>query len=778
VTGDGAPRAAAPGHNLPTPLTSFVGRERHVAELKEALTRTRLATLTGAGGCGKTRLALRVAADLVDRYAHGVWLVELGPLSDHGLVTSAIASTLGVAERPDEALIDTLCAYLRDRSVLLVLDNCEHLFPGLGAAVRTVLQRCPGVTALATSREPIGIAGETTWRVPPLSAPDPAASHPDDVIQHDAVRLFVERARSSRPGFTVTPQSAAAIAHLCRSLDGLPLAIEFAAARVKVLSVEQIAARLDKRFDLLKAEYPGLLPHQQTLRTAMDWSYDLLSRRAQTTLRRLAVFPGGCSLEAATAVCGDADGDETEMIDQLTQLVDKSLVEVDMRSGEARYWLLEIVRQYASDRLEESGEAPSARNRHRDWYLALAERARADLVAGRRHAFWLSHLEREHDNLRAALRWSAADADGAAQELRLAGALHWFWFRQEHWSEARGWLEHALERATNAPAAVLPMAFAAASHFAWRSGDHRRAMAIGRRGLAMARDLADKEAIAVLADTVAVAALHAGDEQRAECLVHEGLGLASELGNRWLQGLFLVDLAQIEERRGNYDRAIALHDQSIAMFQQTEDTWSLPYAFRNTARVWLHQGDHERASESFAQSLRLCERAGTAARYLSSECLEGLASALLTQRRVVQSVTLLGAAEALRSAIGWHLPPEDQALHDEAVRASREVMGGRAFGDAWAAGQAMTAEQAIAYALASAAAPRPDASQHMARLTRREQEVAALVARGLTNREIAARLVISERTAESHVQNIMGKLGVTSRGKVARWAAEHGLPLA
>jgi len=777
VTGDGTPRAAAPRHNLPTQLTSFVGREHQVAELKETLTRIRLATLTGAGGCGKTRLALRVAADLVDRYADGVWLVELGPLSDHALVTSAFASTLRIAERPDEGLIDTLCAHLRDRSVLLVLDNCEHLSPGLGAAVRAVLQRCPGVTVLATSREPIGIAGETIWRVPPLSVPDTAASDPDHLTQHDAVRLFVERARSSRPGFTITPQNAAAIAHVCRSLDGVPLAIEFAAARVKVLSVEQIATRLDKRFDLLKAGYPASLPHQQTLRAAMDWSYELLSRRAQTILRSLAVFAGGCSLEAATAVCGGGDVEEAEMVDLLTQLVDKSLLEVDMRSGEARYWLLEIVRQYASDRLEESGEAPSARNRHRDWYLALAEHARGDLVTGRRHVFWLSQLEREHDNLRAALRWSAADAEGAAQELRLAGALHWFWFRQEHWSEARGWLAHALGRAANAPASVLPMAFAAASHFAWRSGDHGQAIAIGERGLAIARDLADQEAVAVLADTVAVAAVYGGDDHRAERLVHEGLGLASELGNRWLQGLFLVDLAQIEERRGNYDRAIALHDQSIAMFRQTEDAWSLPYAFRNTARVWLHQGDHERAAESFAQSLRLCESAGTAARYLSSECLEGLASTLLTQRRVVQAVTLLGAAEALRNAIGWHLPPEDQALHDHAERTSRDLIGGRAFGDAWAAGRAMTAEQAIAYALAAVATPGPDANQHVACLTRREQEVVALVARGLTNREIAARLVISERTAESHVQNIMGKLGVTSRGKVARWAAEHGSPL-
>ena len=449
VTGGGwyARHAVTSGaHTLPTQLTSFVGRAREMTDLVALLATTRLLTLTGPGGCGKTRLAWQVAATVRPSFPDGVWWVELATLTDPALVPQAVATALGVQEQPDRPLTATLGAALQARAALLVLDNCEHLIDAVAHLAETLLGGCPALRIVATSREALRIPGETSWSVPPLSLPDPSSPTGSETRDHsEAVRLFIERVTALMPTFVVTATNIPVIVEYCRRLDGIPLAIELAAARANVLSVEQIAGRLDDALRLLKSSSRAAPPRHQTLRTAIDWSYRLLPEAEKLVFRHLAIFAGGGTLEAVEAVCADeaptADADEA-MVDTLSRLADKSLIVVDVRWGEARYRPLETLRQYGHARLVEAGEEGAARRRHEAWYLALAERADAGLV-GPQQAAWLDRLEREHDNVRAVLAWSLERGDGsvAAQ----IGARIWrFWLYRGYLSEGRRWLARAL----------------------------------------------------------------------------------------------------------------------------------------------------------------------------------------------------------------------------------------------------------------------------------------------------------------------------------------------
>jgi predicted ATPase/class 3 adenylate cyclase len=436
-------------HNLPAQWTRFIGREQAMAEVKRLLTGSRLLTLTGVGGSGKTRLALQVAADLLEEYADGVWLVELASLADPALVPRIVAATLGLREDPGRSPTQTLLEHLRRRAVLLLLDNCEHLLLACAQLAEDVLRGCPQLRLLATSREGLGIMGEQTYVVPSLSLPDPRQLPPLDRLQEfEAVQLFADRAALSRPAFAVTPGNAGAVAQVCHRLDGIPLAIELA-ARVKVLPVEQLAERIDEMYRLLTRGSRTALPRQQTLRALIDWSYDLLSEKERALLRRMSVFAGGWTLAAAEAVCAGDGIAAVEMLGLLAQLVEKSLVQpeepgscAERGCGEVRYRLLETVRQYARERLLEVGEAAAVRGQHRDWCLSLAERAEP-MLTGPEQDEWHERLEREHDNLRAALEWCVESGEAEAG-LRLAGALWWFWQVGGYLGEGRERLEKLL----------------------------------------------------------------------------------------------------------------------------------------------------------------------------------------------------------------------------------------------------------------------------------------------------------------------------------------------
>jgi predicted ATPase len=494
--------ANPPGHqpdNLPLELTSFVGREREKAEVGRLLEDSRLLTLTGPGGSGKTRLALTVASEAKRGFEDGVWLVELAPLSGPDLVPQAVASALGVRESPGTMLADSLAQHLETRGLLLVLDNCEHLIEACASLAETLLRRCPDLRILATSRAALGVAGENLFDVPPLSLPDPRrGSSVGSLPEYEAVRLFVERAGAVRPGFSIAKENALAVAQICYRLDGIPLALELAAARAKVLSVVQISQRLDDSFALLTHGGRTAMPHHKTLRAAMDWSYDLLTDREQILLGRLSVFAGGFTLEAVEAVGRGEGVEQAEVVELLASLVDESLVLVMERDGEIRYRLLETVRQYGREKLEESGEAERVLRRHAGFYLALAEGA--DLMS-RDQAAWLERLETEHDNFRAALALSLEGGGAPSEESVLSGsrmavALWPFWYTRGYLSEGRWWLENAIEKGGPETSPTKAAALTGAGYIALFQGDYRAARAFLDRGLALYRELGDDEGVA------------------------------------------------------------------------------------------------------------------------------------------------------------------------------------------------------------------------------------------------------------------------------------------
>jgi predicted ATPase len=432
-------------HNLPSELSSFVGREKELSEVKRLLADTRLLTLTGSGGCGKTRLALAAATDLLEEFEEGVWMVELAPLADPALVPQAVASTLGVREQPGRSPTETLSDYLSSKQVLLVLDNCEHLIEACAVLAEALLHSCPELRILATSREALGITGEVAWLVPSLSLPDLRhLPEIESLPRYESARLFVERTTAVKPTFALTERNATAVAQVCYRLDGIPLAIELAAARAKVLSVEQISERLDDCFRLLAAGSRTAMPRHRTLHATMDWSHDLLPDEEQTLFRRLSVFAGGFTLEAAESVCAGKDLQRDEVLELLSHLVDKSLVVAWERDGEVRYRLLEMVRQYGREKLDESGEEAEVRRRHAAFFLGLAERVEPELQ-GPGQVERLDELERENGNLRVVMSWALSKGEAG-----IAGRLGWvlwrYWFLHGHQGEGRRWMEVLLER--------------------------------------------------------------------------------------------------------------------------------------------------------------------------------------------------------------------------------------------------------------------------------------------------------------------------------------------
>ena len=773
-----------PQHNLPAALSSFIGREKELVEIKRHLTMTRLMTLTGTGGAGKTRLAIEVAGDLANLYPDGAWLAELAPLSDPDLVPQAVAAALGIREEPGRPLISTLVDALRTKDLLLILDNCEHLVASCARLVDALLSSCPGMRVLATSREPLEMTGEVCWPVRPLSMPTADYRHAiESLAGYESVRLFVERTRSRLPGFELTPANSRPVAEVCRKLGGIPLAIELATARVAVLAVEQVADRLDDSLGLLTGGSRTADPRHQTLRAALDWSYDLLSETERKLFGRLSVFAGGWTFEAAEAVGAGEGTEEEDVLDLLGRLVSKSLITVQAgRPGVVRYGTLEPIRQYAWEKLEQSGEAEEVRRRHAAFFLTLAEEAEPELL-GPRPVPWLEWLTEERGNLRAALSW-ALDATDAEQEeraelgLRMAIALVRFW-SVHGVREGRGWLEKGLSR-SGAPAPVRAKALNESGFIALFQGDLDRAIAMLEESLALSRELGDKSGAAVSLSSLGFAMAHLGDSQRVAAMREEAEALRREsLDQRTLAHLLhFLTMAALDA--GDLEQALALSAESLALYRQVGDIQGIVISLTALGMTTLEAGERERAKGFFVENLEILRTMGH--KMGIAYCLLGLAGVAGEQVRPDRAARLWGAAEALREAIGMDLSPFDRthSRYEERLSTTRSLMDEKTWEKAWSEGRAMSPEEAIEYALSEEellpAPELPLAAKRLEVLTPREWEVAGQVARGLTNRQIATELSISERTIHTHVRRILRKLGLASRAQVTAWVIENRSP--
>jgi predicted ATPase/class 3 adenylate cyclase len=602
-------------NNLPRQLTTFIGREREIAEAKRLLAETHLLTITGPGGSGKTRLSLEIGARLLSEYPDGVWLVEFAHLADPARVPQVLATALSVREEADRPLLVTLVDHLRPKRVLLLLDNCEHLIDACAGLADTLLRGCPEVKILPSSREALGLTGEVVFRVPPLSLPDsrlvPALER---LAEYEAVRLFVDRAIAVKPDFTLTDDTAAAVVQICRRLDGIPLAIELAAARVRTLSVQQITAHLDERFRLLTGGSRTALPRHQTLRGLIDWSYGLLSEAERELFRRVSVFVGGWTLEASVAVCAGVDVDRYDIVELLGRLVDKSLCLIDGEGSDPRYRLLETIRQYGFEKLAETSEGQVVRARHRDFYLGFAEDAEPRLQ-GPEQVAWLQRLEADHDNLRAALRWSL-DCDETEAALRLGSALSLFWDTHGYVREGREWLDELLAHARERPTSTVTTRRAlgkvldAASRTRARWSEFPQATEFLTQGLAVWRELGDKRGIAEALNNLAVGATQSGDRVRARVLVAESLALFRELSDKRGTAHALNNLAEILRGDGDLPGARALFEESVPLFEAIEERRGLSHALDNLGGILTAQGDYGPAEALYSRSRRLAEELG------------------------------------------------------------------------------------------------------------------------------------------------------------------------
>ncbi len=774
-----------PRHNLPAALSSFVGRERELVEIKRALTMTRLLTLTGTGGAGKTRLALEVAGDLASIYPDGAWLAELAPLSDPELVPQSVAAALGIREEPGRPLVSTLEDALRTRDLLLVLDNCEHLVAACARLADALLSSCPGLRILATSREPLGTTGESCWPVRPLTVPTAVEHRHEDLAGYESVRLFVERTRSRLPGFGLTSANAPAVAEVCRKLEGIPLAIELATARTAVLAVEQVADRLDDSLGLLTGGGRTTDPRHRTLRAALDWSHDLLSEAERGLFARLSVFAGGWTFEAAEAVGAGKGIEEGSVLDLLGGLVNKSLVIVQAgRPGVVRYGMLETVRQYAREKLEQSGEAEEARRRHATFFMTLAEEVEPELL-GPQPAPWLERLLEERDNLRAALSW-ALDVQDAKQDakervevgLRIAVALVRFWGVYGV-GEGRGWVEKGLSR-SGAPAPVRAKALDQAGWISLFQGEQDRAIRMLEESRALFEELGDKSGVATSLADLGFAVAHRGESRRvAELREEAGMLLGEPLDRRTRAHLlnFLV-LAAIEAE--DVEQAVTLAERSLELYRELGDVQGIVISLSALGMTMLKAGHPERAEGYLEENLRILRTMGH--KMGIAYCLLGLGGVAGERVRPDRAARLWGSAEALREAIGMDLSPLDlrQTRYEERLSAARSLMEEETWQAAWSEGRAMSPEEAIEYALSeeeAVSAPEPPpAAKRSEILTPREREVAEHVARGLTNRQISTELSISERTVHTHVRRILRKLGLGSRAQVTAWVIEHRSP--
>jgi len=803
---------------------SFVGRERELSELRRSVPSLRALTLCGPGGIGKTRLALRVLAGLTDEFPDGVWFIELGDLRRPELVVSRVAAVIGVDEEPGRPLLDTLADALRPRRLLLALDTCEHLIDSCARLCHRLLASSQGLHVLATSREPLRMAAETVWQVPPLSLPQPgAAEAPEDLSRYEAIRLFGDRAAASLPGFDLGAANPSAVTALCRSLDGVPLAIELAAAWVRVLSVEQIVARLGDRFRLLTVGDRTAPPRQRTLRAAIDWSYDLLAEREQILLRRLSVF-AGWSLEMAEQICSTDDLPAAGILDLLAALADKSLVVVDAGTrGQTRYRMLDTIREYAAARLAEAGEAATQHQRLRDY--SLHEAARLMRVGmGLTPASWpvtvqtFRRFDTDIGNLRQVLGRCLADGD-AGPGLRMCTAMAPVWIVRGLFAEGAEWFDSFLalggpgvRPAVRGPALVGRAQLALAS-------DPAVAHARAAEGLGLCREAGDSFWTAAGLNLLTEAALHAGRAGEAAGLADEAVAVARAAGDRWNEGYALGTMAAAAGQRGDPAEARRLGEAALAIMRGIDQQWGVARTLVGLAdlarltgdadgawqryeealailsdinarpeiarclaglgRIAMDQGDIALGRQHLTRSIELSRATGS--RIGAIRGLEAFAALAVAEQQPERAVQLAAAAAALRKAAD--LPPRSGGWAERYLGAA-SGLGEDTAARLWARGAALDASAAVDLALAGGPVPlgapggtRAAGPVTAARaaapggLTPRELQIAGLIARGYSNKAIGGELFISPATAARHVANILLKLGFSSRAQIAAWAS-------
>jgi predicted ATPase/DNA-binding CsgD family transcriptional regulator/Tfp pilus assembly protein PilF len=809
---------------MPSPevLTPLAGREREVADLRALIRQpaTTLVTVSGPGGVGKTRLALRVAAEAAEDFADGVAVVRLDPIRDPALLVATVAQALGLREAGSESWVERLTGFLRGRVQLLVLDNFEQIIEA-APVVGDLLTACPRLRILVTSREALRLTGERDFPLSPLELPGVGDASIEAIARTGAVALFVQRAQASNPGFRLTPDVAPVVADICRRLDGLPLAIELAAARTKVLSPRALLARLDQRLVLLTGGARDQPARLRTMRDAIAWSYELLSDDERAVFRRLAVFAGGFTLEAAEAVGGQR-ANLLSPFEQVASLVEKSLLR-PMEDGEAtepRFTMLETIREFGVELLDDAGELEDARRRHARWVIAFAERVEPALV-GPQQEEWLDRLEAERDNIRAALAWAIAAGDAEAAQ-RLVGACWRFWVTRGYLTEGKVWTERALALGDASPA-VAAKAHHHLGNLALDLGDYEVARIGYEAGLALWRTIDDRRGLASSYNGLGLLAFYQADYPEARRLHEASLAIRRESDDRQGLGNSYSNLGNVANAEGDYVRARELHEQALAVRQGMGDSGGVAFTLFNLGDVARQQGDLERARRLFDQSLGLFRDVGDvlgvgyalydlgkvahlqkrdeAAATLFAEairlrvelgdkrglveCLEGLAPVAHGLGDADLAGRLFGAVEALRERLDVPLPPTEVAVHGREVAALRGRLGAARLRSAWDTGRAMTLEDALAAARALTdrvpatsippESPAPVDQAARFNLSNREIDVLRLLASGQTDREIAQALFISPRTVNVHVANLRGKLGVSSRAAAVALAHRHGL---
>ncbi|MFI1434360.1 ATP-binding protein [Streptomyces lydicus] len=757
---------------VPADLTSFVGRRKDVSEVRQLFATARLVTLTGIGGVGKTRLALRVAAAMRRAFPDGVCLVELASLKDPALLPHSVVDALGIKEQSTRSPMTVLRGHLEQRHMLLVLDNCEHLVDAAADLANRVLRAAPEVRILATSRQALRIAGEHIYPVPPLPTPPPDDSvEPGTATQYPSVTLFADRSTAVVPGFSVTTENEAAVVRLCRRLEGIPLAIELASVRLQVLTVHDLASRLDDRFQLLREGNRNLPERHQTLQALIDWSHDLCTPNEQTLWARASVFVGGFSTDALEAVCTDEALSRQAVLDTVAGLVEKSIFIREEQGEHVRFRMLETIRAYGQARLAESGKDPALRRRHRDWYRQLMETA-GDEWSGPRQQEWARRLQLEHPNLRHALEYCLSQPGEARIGLSMAAAP-WLWLAMGHPTEARLWLARALALEAE-PSRERAWALATVAYIAACQGDEAAAAASAEDAWTVAVQLDDPASLAYATHVRGLSKFLSTDLSSAIPLFTEALEQYAETeAPAHYPNNLQTELAAALIHLGELDKAADIIDELFRRCTEAGEQWVLSWALWGRGFLRLIHGDLDGAEADLCEALQIKrffhDTLGMAL------ALDVLAWITAAQGNAERAAILFGGTNPLWQTLGaplfgWTLLLAQRAKFETMARTK---LGDAEFDAAFERGSALTVAETLALALREHTQPASEASRPASTLTRREREVAELVAQGLSNKDIAARLVISPRTAEGHVEKILTKLGFNTRTQVASWVVQQ-----